>query len=203
MGEMTVGDPRIAASTRLKRREVVPALLDTRGELLVVTGLGSSCYDVAAAGDHPRNFYLWGAMGSAAMIGLGLALAQPRQRVLVITGDGEMLMGLGSLATIAVQRPSNLTVAVLDNGHYSETGMQPSHTNSVTGLRAVAAGCGIGTALDVHTMPEVKALRDLVHRGDGPVFASIRVSPEEDPRVLPSRDGVYIKLRFREQLGLK
>ncbi|PWT71633.1 MAG: aldehyde dehydrogenase [Proteobacteria bacterium] len=194
---------RPSIHARLKRREVVPALLENRGDLLVVTGLGSSCYDVAAAGDHPRNFYLWGAMGSAAMIGLGLALAQPKQRVLVVTGDGEMLMGLGSLATIAVQRPSNLTIAVLDNGVYSETGMQRSHTSDATSLRAVAAGCGISTVLDVVTMQEVAGLRDLAHRADGPVFAAIHVSPEEDPRVLPSRDGVYLKLRFREQLGMK
>ena len=203
MDEVTVDDARMAGGTKLKRREVVPALLESRGELLVVTGLGSACYDVAAAGDHPRNFYLWGAMGSAAMIGLGLALAQPRRRVLVITGDGEMLMGLGSLATIAVQRPSNLLVAVLDNGHYSETGMQRSHTSAGTSLRAVASGCGFGTALDVQTMQDVTALRDLAHHGVGPIFASIHVSPEEDARVLPSRDGVYIKLRFREQLGFK
>jgi thiamine pyrophosphate-dependent acetolactate synthase large subunit-like protein len=194
---------RASINARLKRREVVPALLRNRSDLLVVTGLGSSCYDVAAAGDHPRNFYLWGAMGSAAMIGLGLALAQPKEGVLVVTGDGEMLMGLGSLATIAVQRPPNLTIAVLDNGVYSETGMQRSHTSDATSLRAVAAGCGIGTVLDVVTMQEVAALRDLAHRADGPVFAAIHVSPEEDPRVLPSRDGVYLKLRFREQLGLK
>jgi len=191
------------AAARLKRREVVPALLHNRGDLLVVSGLGSACYDAFAAGDHPRNFYLWGAMGSAAMIGLGLALAQPEQQVLVITGDGEMLMGMGSLATIGVQQPANLTVAVLDNAHYSETGMQQSHTSAGTSLRAVAAGCGIGGAIDIHTMQEVAALRDQIHRGAGPILACIHVSPEEDPRVLPSRDGVYLKLRFREQLGFK
>ncbi|WP_436784627.1 thiamine pyrophosphate-dependent enzyme, partial [Streptomyces sp. URMC 126] len=90
-------------------------LLRDRGDLLVVTGLGSPTYDVAAAGDHPRNFYLWGAMGGAAMVGLGLALAQPTTPVLVVTGDGEMLMGLGGLATIAAKNPPNLSVAVLDN----------------------------------------------------------------------------------------
>ena len=85
---------------------------------------------LAAAGDDDRNFYLWGAMGGAAMIGLGLALAQPDKRVAVITGDGEMLMGMGALATIGVQQPNNLAVIVFDNGVYGETGMQPSHTQS-------------------------------------------------------------------------
>src|SRR5688572_13034202 len=111
----------------LDRRAVVQSLLERRGDTLVVTGLGSSCYD-AGVHDHPNTFYLWGAMGGAAMIGLGLALAQPSRRVLVITGDGEMLMGLGSLATIGVRKPANLSIVVIDNELYAETGMQPTHT---------------------------------------------------------------------------
>ncbi len=107
----------------LDRRAFVRELLADRGSLLVVTGLGSPTYDAAACGDHPLNFYLWGAMGSAAMIGLGLALAQPARRVLVLTGDGEALMGMGSLATIGVKQPRNLAIVVLDNQHYGETGM--------------------------------------------------------------------------------
>ena len=103
-------------SATLHRREVVGALLAARSELLVVTGLGSSAWDSAAAGDHALTFPLWGAMGLAAMTGLGLALAKPERRVLVITGDGEMLMGLGSLATIGVQKPANLSIVVLVQG---------------------------------------------------------------------------------------
>ncbi len=122
----------------LDRREFVQKLLVDRKDLLVVSGLGSPTYDVAACGDHPLNFYLWGAMGGAAMIGLGLALAQPSLRVLVLTGDGEALMGLGSLATIGVKRPVNLAIVVLDNQHYGETGMQPSHTRAGIDLVAVA-----------------------------------------------------------------
>ena len=112
----------------LDRRDLVRQLLVDRGDLLVVCGLGSATYDVAAAGDHPLNFYLWGAMGGTAMIGLGLALARPDRRVAVVTGDGDMLMGIGSLATIGVKAPKNLAIVVLDNAHYGETGMQPSHT---------------------------------------------------------------------------
>src|SRR5580704_1572490 len=122
----------------LDRRAVVAELLRDPGGLLVVTGLGSSTYDAGAAGDRPLNFYLWGAMGGAAMIGLGMALAQPNRRVLVLTGDGEALMGLGSLATIGVKQPKNLVVVVLDNQHYAETGMQPSHTRFGIDLVAVA-----------------------------------------------------------------
>ena len=116
------------AAEPLERRAVVRTLLAERDDLVVVTGLGSPSYDTMAAGDHDLNYYLWGAMGSAATVGLGLALAQPRRPVLVITGDGEQLMGLGALATIGVQRPANLTIAVLDNERYAETGMQHSHT---------------------------------------------------------------------------
>ena len=136
-------------SGKLERRAAMATLLEGRGDdLLVVPGLGSTTYDLAAAGDDDRNFYLWGAMGGAAMIGLGLALAQPDKRVAVITGDGEMLMGMGALATIGIQRPRNLAVIVFDNGVYGETGMQPSHTQSGVDLVGVAAACGFATCLE-------------------------------------------------------
>src|ERR1700688_3499511 len=125
----------------LDRRDLVRQLLIDRGDLLVVSGLGSATYDVAAAGDHPLNFYLWGAMGGTAMIGLGLALARPDRRVAIITGDGDMLMGLGSLATIGVKQPHNLSIVVLNNAHYGETGMQPSHTHAGVDLTEVALAC--------------------------------------------------------------
>jgi thiamine pyrophosphate-dependent acetolactate synthase large subunit-like protein len=123
----------------LHRRDVVGLLLKDRKELVVVAGLGSTAWDISAAGDTPLNFPMWGAMGQAAMIGLGLALAQPKRRVLVITGDGEMLMGLGSLATIGVQQPPNLSVVVIDNGRYGETGMQETHTAAGVDLAAIAS----------------------------------------------------------------
>src|SRR5690606_31916572 len=113
---------------KLDRREVVKRLLAKRGDTVAVAGLGATAYDLAAVGDHDRNFYLWGAMGGAATIGLGLALAQLDLPVLVVTGDGEMLMGMGSFATIGVHNPPNLTVVVLDNEAYGETGGQATHT---------------------------------------------------------------------------
>src|SRR3954467_11419630 len=127
----------------LHRRAVVAELLRDRGDLLVVAGLGAPNWDVSAAGDHPNNFPLWGAMGGASMIGLGLALAQPKRRVLVIAGDGEMLMNVGSLAPIAVEAPKNLTIAVLDNERFGETGMQKTPTASGVDLAAIATACGI------------------------------------------------------------
>src|SRR6185437_9029518 len=100
------------------RRQLVSRLLADRGDLLVVASIGSPTYDVAACGDHPLNFYIWSGLGSTPTAGLGLALARPDRRVAVVTGDGDVLMALGSLATIGVKQPKNLSIVVLDNAHY-------------------------------------------------------------------------------------
>jgi thiamine pyrophosphate-dependent acetolactate synthase large subunit-like protein len=181
----------------LHRRDVVRFLLENRGGLLVVAGLGSTAWDITAAGDSPLNFPTWGAMGQAAMIGLGLALSQPRRRVLVVTGDGEMLMGLGSLATIGVQRPANLSVVVIDNERYGETGMQTTHTAHGVDLAAVARGCGFEDSRMIRTQAEVATLRSAIHGGRGPLFAQVKVMAEKLPLVLPPHDGVVLKERFR------
>jgi thiamine pyrophosphate-dependent acetolactate synthase large subunit-like protein len=185
----------------IDRRELVRELLVDRGDLLVVSGLGSATYDVAAAGDHPLNFYLWGAMGGTAMIGLGLALAQPDRRVAVLTGDGDMLMGIGSLATIGVKQPKNLAIVVLDNAHYGETGMQASHTKAGIDLVAVALGCRFREARAISRIEEAADVRALLHTGKGPLLVSARISEDDVPRVLPLRDGHAIKQRFIEAVN--
>ncbi len=187
-------------SEGLDRRAAVATLLADPGDLLVVTGLGSATYDAGAAGDRPRNFYLWGAMGGAAMIGLGLAFARPRDRVLVLTGDGEMLMGLGALATIAAAAPPNLAIAVLDNRRFGETGNQASHTGLGTDLAGVALACGWASACTVAREDELPALRDRLRRE--PLFAVIRISDAEVSRFLPPRDGALLTTRFRGALSL-
>ena len=184
----------------LDRRAAVAALLADPGDMLVVTGLGSTTYDAGAAGDRPENFYLWGAMGGAAMIGLGVALAQPGRRVLVLTGDGEMLMGLGSLATLGAQRLPNLAIAVLDNSQFGETGQQRSHTGLGTDLAQVAAACGWQTASDATDMAAVHALTPRLR--SEPLFVVIRIAPVEVPRFLPPRDGAALATRFRGALGI-
>jgi thiamine pyrophosphate-dependent acetolactate synthase large subunit-like protein len=184
----------------LDRRAVVAMLLRDPGGLLVVTGLGAPTYDAAAAGDRPLNFYLWGAMGGAAMTGLGLALAQPQRRVLVITGDGEMLMGLGSLASIGAVSPPNLAIAVLDNARFGETGSQPSHTAVSTDLEAVARACGWRNTATVRSMEDAAALAPRLRRES--LFAVIRISPEDTPKVLPPRDGALLTSRFRQAVGI-
>jgi len=189
---------------KLDRRAAMATLVKDRDDdLLVVPGLGSTTWDLAAAGDNPRNFYLWGAMGGAAMIGLGLALAQPKRRVAVITGDGEMLMGLGSLATISNKRPPNLAVVIFDNGVYGETGMQPSHTQMGVDLLGVAGACGISACLDVRDEGALVDLAARLKELRETLFARVLIAAEEPPRVLPLRDGVALKDRFRAALGVK
>lgn len=187
----------------LARRDVVAALLEDRRDMLVVTGLGSATYDVHAAGDHDANYYLWGAMGGAALVGLGLAQAQAPRHVLVVTGDGEQLMAFGSLATIAVARPRNLDIVVIDNQHFGETGMQSSHTGRGIDLARVAQACGFATAQTLSDMAGIEMLREALHQpASGPRLFVVKVAAENPPRSLPSRDAVYIKNRFRSHLGL-
>jgi len=186
--------------TTMHRRRVVEMLLEDRKGLLVVAGLGSTAWDITAAGDTALNFPLWGGMGNAAMIGLGLALAQPKRRVLVLTGDGEMLMGMGSLATIGVQKPRNLAVVVIDNERYGETGMQRTHTAAGVDLAKVALACGFRAARQVRGLGQVASLRKAIHASAGPLFAQVKVIAEKIPLVLPPRDGGLLKARFRKAL---
>jgi len=187
----------------LDRRQVVAALLTNRKGLVVVTGLGSSTYDVGAAGDHDRNFYLWGAMGGAAMLGLGIALAKPDVPVLVVTGDGEMLMGMGSFSTIALQNPSNLTIAVLNNRLFGETGGQPTHTGCVTNLAQVAKACGVPNVCEIDTMLGAAALAGNIHDPKkGLTVADIKINQDLLPRVMTSRAGAVLVERARRALGL-
>ena len=185
----------------LRRREVVKLLLDHRDSgLLIVSGLGAPTWDVTAAGDEPLNFPLWGAMGGAVSIGLGLAIAQPTRRILVITGDGEMLMGLGSLATVSIQSPSNFAILVLDNERYGETGMQKTHTAFGVDLPAVAAAVGFYSVETVTNNKELDKAFPKILGGLGPLFCSIKVRAESLDFVLPPNDGVILKNRMRKAL---
>ena len=188
---------------RLERRAAIRVLLAERGDLLVVTGLGSTTYDAASLGDDERNFYLWGAMGGAAMVGLGVAIARPDRPVLVVTGDGDTLMGLGALATIGVQAPPNLAIAVFDNGRYAETGMQASHTDSAVDLVGVARSCGIAAAFDIADEAALAEFAQRVQRKEQTLFGRVAILADEPPRVLPPRDGVLLKHRFRRATGVE
>ncbi|MFA7669819.1 MAG: thiamine pyrophosphate-dependent enzyme [Burkholderiaceae bacterium] len=185
------------------RREFVAKLMAAAPDALIVTGLGSASYDVFASGDRDGNYYLWGAMGGACPMALGLALAQPDKSVVVITGDGEQLMGIGSLGTIGVKQPKNLTIVVLDNGHFGETGMQRSHSSLGTDLVAVAKGFGIANAFSVSDVDSCASIAEGINARQGTAFVQVLIQSDEPPRALPPRDGPYIKNRFRSALGLK
>jgi len=190
-------DPDRSKNYPLDRRAVVRTLLGRRGSMLVVAGLGASAWDVTAAGDGPLNFPLWGAMGGAVSVGLGLAQAQPSRRVLVITGDGEMLMGLGSLATVAIQHPTNLAIVVLDNERFGETGMQLTHTSGSVDLAAVAVAAGIPNSRTITDENGLNSALPHILDNDELVFFDIKVRAEKLPLVLPPKDGAYLKDRFR------
>ena len=187
-------------SPDLDRRAVVRELLNERRDMLVVSGLGGTSWDVAAVGDNARNFYLWGGMGCAVPLGLGLALAQPDRRVMVVTGDGEMLMGIGSLATVAVQQPNNLAIVVIDNERYGETGGQLTHSAFGTDLALMARGAGLIRARTLSTLVDLRSFCQQCQVLDAPLFAVVKVATENASMVLPPRDGVLLKHRFREAL---
>ncbi len=186
----------------LDRRSFVSGLMASCPDVLTVAGLGAPAYDLFAAGDRDTSFYLWGGMGGAAAMGLGLALAQPARSVVVLTGDGEQLMGLGALATIGARRPPNLTVVVLDNGRYGETGMQETHTSLGTSLADVALACGLAWAETVGDEDGVPRLARRLRERAGCGLAQVLVRAETPPRTLPPRDGVFLRKRLRAALGL-
>ena len=201
-----MNDAAVPDAGTLERRAVVAELLAERGDLLVVTGLGAPNWDVAAAGDHEHNLPLWGGMGGAAMVGLGVALAQPTRRVLVVTGDGEQLMGLTALSTIGAAAPVNLAIAVLDNECYGETGCQPTNTSTAAGpatdLAAVAAACGFPTTLTVRTVEGVARASTALRTAAGPALVVFKVAADMPPQVSPLRDGRQLVERFRRALGV-
>ncbi|CAG9272454.1 Phosphonopyruvate decarboxylase [Paraburkholderia unamae] len=187
----------------IERRQFVAQVLAGVPDALVVSGLGSPSYDVFAAGDRDANFYLWGAMGGAAALGLGLAIAQPQKPVVVITGDGEQLMGIGALGTIGAKQPKNLSIVVLDNGHYGETGMQQSHSSLGTDLVAVSKGFGIANSFAVWNEADYGQVVEHVNARKAPTLVQVHIRADEPPRALPPRDGVFVKNRFRAHLGFQ
>ena len=187
----------MTASNLIRRRELVAALLARRGGALVVPGLGSPTWDCFAAGDQPEYLYSWGGMGLCVPTALGLALARPERRVFALTGDGEMLMGLGSLAVVGAQAPENLGILVLDNESFGETGRQPGLTGGRADLCAMARGAGIAATLEVTSMDQTEALAELMFQQPGPTFAVAKIALTDEPWALPEKDGAVIARRFR------
>ena len=186
----------------LDRLEAVPALIGRHEDFLIVAGLAGTSRDVAAiTGDGAHTYSMAGAMGGAAMIGLGLALARPDRRVLVVTGDGELLMNVGSLATIGILNPANLALVCVDNGHYGETGYQKSHTSLGVDLEKIAAGSGIKRTLTIEKDMELATGARLIREGNGTAFVLLRVKPTEPPDYKRDLNPAACRLRFRAGLA--
>jgi thiamine pyrophosphate-dependent acetolactate synthase large subunit-like protein len=192
----------VAPAFVLDRREAIPKLVGRHEDFLIVTGLAGTSRDIAAlTEDGAHTYSMAGAMGGACMIGLGLALARRDKRVLVVTGDGELLMNIGSLATIAVMNPPNLSVVCVDNGHYGETGYQKSHTSLGVDLEKIAAGSGIKRTLTIEKEAELADGARLIREGNGTAFVLLRVKPTEPPAFKRDLNPTACRLRFRASLA--
>ncbi len=200
---MTTSSTTRSGSNKIQRRPFVADLLSRRGNTLVIPGLGSPTWDCFAAGDSPEYLYSWGGMGLAVPTALGIALAQPSRRVLALTGDGEMMMGIGSLAVVADQNPANLAILVLDNEHFGETGRQLGLTANRVDIPAVARGFGIERTMTVTEQSQVAELAEFLFNGPGPALAIAKIALSEDAWRLPEKDGGTIAHRFRLALGLE
>ena len=185
---------------RLNRRYVISELLKQREDTLVVNGLGGTCWDIASFGHYVFIFYVWGGLRFACLIGLGLSFSKAKKKVIVITGDGEMLMGIGSLATIALKQPKNLSIVVFDNELYGETGSQKTHTAYSTNLSKIAIGSGIINSSIITTKEDLLLLCSKIHQIKNLSFSVIKINQEQEEIVLPIREGAYIKSRFRKAL---
>ena len=181
----------------LKRRAVVHRILRDRADAAVITGIGNASHDVASAGEDTRNMYLFGIMGGAAMVALGVALAQPKKRVVVITGDGELLAGIGSLATIGVEKPKNLSIVVIDNQAYGATGNQHTHTARGVDLVAIAAASGFRRTALITDEAALENAIDDIFKNPGPYLAVVKVMAKSAPRVTVPNDGTRTSRQFR------
>ena len=195
----------VAAATApdfiLDRRDAVPALLGRHEDFLIVTGLAGTAKDIAAlTKDGAHTFTMAGAMGAACAMGLGLALARPDKRVLVITGDGELLMNVGALATISVMNPANLSIVCVDNGHYGETGYQKSHTSLGVDLEKIAIGAGIKMTRTIGRESEIADGARLLRAGNGTAFVLLRVKPTDPPGFKRNMDASAVRIRFKTAL---
>ena len=185
---------------QLSRHTLLAGVLAQRDDALAVAGLGTANYDLFAVDDNPGNVYMWGSMGITASIGLGLAMAQPERRVLVVTGDGDMMMGVGSLATIAVQAPANLGILVMDNECFEETGGQAGLSASGVDIAGIARAAGFAAAITVTREDETAGLAAFLFESRGPVMAVAKVARAEEEPVFPSMDGPALARGFREAL---
>jgi thiamine pyrophosphate-dependent acetolactate synthase large subunit-like protein len=187
----------------IDRTRAIARILSQRQDQLIVTGLGEPCSDVGRLEDRPLNFYIGGAMGMAASVGLGLAIAQPERAVVVVTGDAELMMNIGALATIGAQQPRNLSIIVMDNEEFGETGRQRSHTGLGVDIAGIARACGFTDAVTVREEKDLVGIAGLTNAMTGPYLAVIKIRPgkAEGPTFAKGiQSGEAVKATFRRAL---
>ncbi len=181
--------------SKLTRSQATKLLLGKISDQAILGGIGGPTYDLYGAGDRDRNLYTWGSMGQISSMGLGLAIARPDLKVIVLDGDGSLLMNLGSLATIARKAPPNLVHIVWDDEVYETTGRQPTHTSAGTDLAGIARAAGITKAVAVNDDAGFAPAVDRALREPGPWFMAVKVVPEK-ATARPPRDPIFFKYRF-------
>ena len=182
----------------LDRITAVPAVVGNADDFLIIGGLAGTAKDMASLTKDGANYYgLAGAMGAAVSIGLGLALARPDRKVLVATGDGELLMNIGALATVSVLNPPNLRILCVDNGHYGETGYQKSHTCLGVDLEQMAIGAGIKSTCSIEKEADLAKGAKMLRESNGSCFVLLRVKPTDGPKVKRLMDPDASRVRFR------
>lgn len=182
----------------LDRITAVPAIVGDASDFLVIAGLAGTAKDLGALTKDGPNFYgLAGAMGAAVSMGLGLALARPDKKVLVATGDGELLMNIGALATVSLLNPPNLRILCVDNGHYGETGYQKSHTSQGVDLEQMAIGAGIKATCSIEKEADLAKGAKMLRESNGSCFVLLRVKPTDGPKFKRSLDPAAGRVKFR------
>jgi thiamine pyrophosphate-dependent acetolactate synthase large subunit-like protein len=193
---------KAAPKYELDRIDAVPKIIGKPGDVLFVAGLAGTSKDLAHITNDGPNFYgMAGAMGAAVSMGLGLALARPDKKVVVATGDGELLMNIGALATVSIMNPPNLSILCVDNGHYGETGYQLSHTSLGVDLEQMAIGAGIKSTMTVESEEQIAAGARMLRESNGTCFVLLRVKPTDPMKFKRDLDPAATRVRFR--LGMK
>ena len=186
----------------IDRRELLPQLFPNPDEWLFVSGLAGASKDAAALTKDGANIYtMAGAMGAAVSMGLGMALSAPNKNIAAINGDGEMLMGIGSLVTVATAQPQNLTIVCEDNAMHGETGRQTGHTAGVTNLEAIAQGAGFLSTMSISEPSQVSDAAAFIQNAPGPRFLLARVLPTMPATFKRDMDMAACRVRFRDHFA--
>ena len=186
----------------LDRKAAIPKLIGDSNRFLIISGLAGPAKDIGFLTKESANTFLFGgAMGGALPTSLGLALARPKDKVMCVSGDGDILMSLGSLATIGSLKPRNLIIICVDNSLYQETGGQKSHTGLGVDLEKVSIGCGFPLTLSITNEEELLKGSTIIDNAlEGPIFILLKVNEAKPPQYSRNWSAYQAKIKFRQNL---